>query len=80
MSDDEEQCRDEPHRPRIGTRPDALDLAPCYRTDDANLGLVPQRLIQAPAAAGIHAVDVHVDETAQLARLVEEQVRYRQPV
>ena len=49
-------------------------LASCHSADDPDLRLLGQRLIQQAAAAGVHTVDVDIDESPQFARLVEEKI------
>src|SRR4051812_35570460 len=73
-ADDEEDCRDEPHRRRIGSGSDGLDgLAPCDRADDPHFGAFRKRLVEQPAAAHLDALDEDVDQAAELTPLVEQQ-------
>jgi hypothetical protein len=82
-TDDDEEYRDGPHRVRIGTDPDGLDqkgLAAGDRADDPDFGLLCQRLLEKTAGSDIHSVDEDVDQTAELARLVEQEVHDRELV
>jgi hypothetical protein len=78
-AEDEQDCRDEPHRRRIGSGSDGLDgLTAGDRADDPHLGALRKRLVEQTAAAHVDAVDVDVDQAAELTALVEEQVPHRQ--
>jgi hypothetical protein len=44
--------------------------------DDSYLGVVPKRLLEETAPSNVDAVDVHVDETAELAGLVEDEISH----
>src|SRR6266516_6698949 len=56
---------------------DALPISSGDRADDADFRLPGQGLVEQTAAAGVDAVDVHVDEPSQLAGLIEEEIGQR---
>jgi hypothetical protein len=61
----------------VGRRePPFAGLAARDGADDSHFGVVAKRLFEQTSPSNVDAVDVHVDETAQLAGFVEDEISH----